>query len=260
LLSVAVTTPVGNERDYIDDAVAQMKSVVKECRSYKVVCLPTFNDFSTDGTSEHLRDLSHQSGFEWIQENKVNNTKSLAQAYIAGYRAALRLKPDFIVEADIGHPYHYLPMIIAQLVNSPIVFGTRYGRTGEFRAPLARKCLSRIGTRVTKLLLGFRMSDGTGGFQGFRREVLEQIPFHKFVSTGHLFQTELKCYCSKLDFVEIEYPYIASRATNGTHCTTTRNPEEMAIPAPPKTRRNPAVTSKPSSNPSHRRVTKGCWS
>lgn len=212
-ITVAVVTPVGNERNYIDRAIEQMRSVIQKCKSYEIVWLLTSNDFCTDGTYEYLSDLSCKSGFEWIHVVKVDNTKALAHAYIAGYAAALQMGFDLIVEADVGHPYHYLPLLFDGLNDAPVVFGTRYGRKGDYKGPLTRKLLSKAGTWAGRLLLGFPMSDGTSGFQGFRREVLEQIPLYEFISTGHIFQTEMKRYCCKLDFMEIEYPYRSGQSS-----------------------------------------------
>ncbi|MBN2370610.1 MAG: glycosyltransferase [Vicinamibacteria bacterium] len=203
----AVVTPVGNERQQIDQAVERMRTVAARYDPFGLVWLTAFNDFCRDGTYEHLRDLSEAPGFEWLRVIRLDRTTSLARAYLAGYAAALRMGCDLIAEADIGHPYDKLPALFDGLDRAPVVFGTRYGRDAGYKGAWIRRLLSRTGALSGRLLLGLRMRDGTGGFYAFRRTVLEQIPLDRFLSTGHMFQTEMKRYCCRLDFVEIGFQH-----------------------------------------------------
>lgn len=49
----------------------------------------------------------------------------------------------------------------------------------------------------------------TSGYEAFRREVLMKMNLDKFLSTGHMYQTEMRFYCRKLKTVEVPIHYMA---------------------------------------------------
>ena len=57
-------------------------------------------------------------------------------------------------------------------------------------------------------VLETKLSDMTSGFEGFQAEVLQKLNLDKFLSTGHMYQTEMRFYCRKLHCVEVPIHYI----------------------------------------------------
>ena len=58
-------------------------------------------------------------------------------------------------------------------------------------------------------MLGSKLSDMTSGFQGFHRNIVEKIINHKFRSTGHFYQTELRYLLRNYRIAEVPIHYTA---------------------------------------------------
>ena len=74
--------------------------------------------------------------------------------------------------------------------------------------PLYRKILSSGGTILANVVLGTKLKDMTSGFEGFQAPVLQAMDLDRFLSTGHMYQTEMRYYCRKLNCVEVPIHYI----------------------------------------------------
>lgn len=53
----------------------------------------------------------------------------------------------------------------------------------------------------------------TSGFEGFTREVLEKFTFQNFLSTGHMYQTEMRFYCRKYKQIEVPIHYVGGTSS-----------------------------------------------
>ena len=53
-----------------------------------------------------------------------------------------------------------------------------------------------------------KTKDMTSGFEGFQAEVLQGMFLDKFLSTGHMYQTEMRYYCRNLNCIEVPIHYI----------------------------------------------------
>ena len=74
--------------------------------------------------------------------------------------------------------------------------------------PLYRKILSSGGTILANIVLGTKLKDMTSGFEGFQAHVLQSMNLDRFLSTGHMYQTEMRYYCRDLNCVEVPIHYI----------------------------------------------------
>lgn len=79
--------------------------------------------------------------------------------------------------------------------------------------PLYRRLLSHGGTFLSNLVLGTRLKDMTSGFEGFQRNVLRNMDLEAFLSTGHMYQTEMRFYCRKLKTVEVPIHYVGTASS-----------------------------------------------
>ena len=66
---------------------------------------------------------------------------------------------------------------------------------------------------MSNLVLGTRYKDMTSGFEAFQRHVLESLNLKKFLSTGHMYQTEMRYYCRNFKTIEVPINYIGSSSS-----------------------------------------------
>src|SRR5262249_30149517 len=105
----------------------------------------------------------------------------------------------------------YLPRMLEAAGSADLVIGSRYvagGGVGDWGAP--RRAISRGGNLYARFVLGrgVPVSDLTGGFKCFRREVLEAIDLGAVQSRGYAFQVELTYRAVQRGFRVVEVPIV----------------------------------------------------
>ena len=73
--------------------------------------------------------------------------------------------------------------------------------------------MSSGGTILANVVLGTRLKDMTSGFEGFQRYVLEDLKLDRFLSTGHMYQTEMRYYCRNYRTIEVPIHYVGSESS-----------------------------------------------
>ncbi len=166
---------------------------------------------SKDKTLTLCQDLSiKDSRFKtiWAPENK-----NVVDAYIRGYKEALKNNHEIIIEMDGGlsHDPRALPMFLRVLnEGNECAFGSRFINGGSISdSSWNRTVLSKFGTILSNMLLGTRMYDMTSGFQGFHADVVKKFIDYKLLSKAHFYQTELRYLLRKTRFAEIPIHYKA---------------------------------------------------
>ena len=175
------------------------------------------DDGSPDGTAGLVKGLQPRfSDKLFILERTEKN--GLGPAYMAGFRWALERDYGKICEfdADFSHDPKYLPQMIARADEKDFVVASRYIRGGgvEGWGPL-RKFISRGGSLYAQMMLLCPLRDMTGGFNLWKRKVLESYDFDNFVSRGYVFQIEMKYRAHKMGFKGIEVPILFKDRTEG---------------------------------------------
>lgn len=166
---------------------------------------------SKDNTLELCNNLSTNDNrfiTVWSPKNK-----NVVDAYIRGYKEALKNKHEFIIEMDAGlsHDPRALPMFLRVLnEGNECAFGSRFINGGSISdSTWKRTFLSKFGTILSNLMLGTRMYDTTSGFQGFHANIVEKIVAYNLLSKAHFYQTELRYLLRKTRFAEIPIHYRA---------------------------------------------------
>lgn len=140
-------------------------------------------------------------------------TKHVVDAYMTGYKAALKNKHEFIIEMDAGlsHDPKALPLFLNVLqAGNDCAFGSRFVNGGSITdSSWKRTVLSKLGTFLSNVLLGTTMQDMTSGFQGFRANVVEKFVNYHLLSKSHFYQTELRYLFRKTKYTEIPIHYRA---------------------------------------------------
>lgn len=120
--------------------------------------------------------------------------EGLGRAYIAGFKWALERGYEYIFEmdADFSHDPKRLPAFLEEAKRCDLVLGTRYrGGIRVINWPLNRLLTSMGAGLFVRAVTGLPVSDPTGGFKCFRREVLEAIDLDAVRSNGYSFQIEM---------------------------------------------------------------------
>jgi dolichol-phosphate mannosyltransferase len=73
---------------------------------------------------------------------------------------------------------------------------------------LGRKIISRGGSIYSRLILGAPIRDFTGGFNGWRKNVIEAVEPSTLRSDGYSFQIELKFRAFLAGFSITEFPIV----------------------------------------------------
>jgi dolichol-phosphate mannosyltransferase len=136
----------------------------------------------------------------------------LGTAYIAGFKEALRLGAEHVVEmdADLSHPPAELPKLLALLDVADVATGSRYRKGGGVDPAwnFARRQISAWGNRGIRCVMGLGVKDATSGFKAFRRTALEAVGLDTLALTGFGFQAEMAYACQMAGLRIVEHPYV----------------------------------------------------
>jgi dolichol-phosphate mannosyltransferase len=209
-LDFAVITPLANESDIFDRYIKQLLRVLDDIGSGKVYFV--VDKASKDNTLELCEDLSKKDKrfiTIWAPENK-----NVVDAYIRGYKEAVKNKHEYIIEMDGGlsHDPRALPMFLRALNEGhECVFGSRFIHGGSIQdSSFKRILLSRGGTFLSNLLLGTKMYDMTSGYQGFHLRIAEQLIEYDLLSTAHFYQSEVRYLLRKTRWIEVPIHYTSA--------------------------------------------------
>lgn len=170
------------------------------------------DDNSPDGTGALADALAAKDQEGRIYVLHRRGKEGLGKAYLAAFAWALERDYRFVFEfdADFSHNPSYLPGFVAELDRgADVVVGSRRipgGGVEDWGA--TRRFISWGGSLYARTVLGVPVRDLTGGFNGFRREVLEAIDLASVSSTGYCFQIELKYRALKQGFRVVERPIV----------------------------------------------------
>ena len=162
---------------------------------------------SKDRTLELCNKLSAQDKRfinVWAPENK-----NVVDAYLRGYKEALKNNHDYFIEMDAGlsHNPAQLPDFLSQFKTHECVLGTRFQNKGSMSSSFSRRLLSNGGTFISNMLLGTHFSDMTSGYQGFSKQVVKAFVEYPFRSKAHFYQTELRYLIRRKNYIEIPISY-----------------------------------------------------
>ncbi|MBR5970407.1 MAG: glycosyltransferase [Lachnospiraceae bacterium] len=205
-----VVMPVANEERTMKRVIQQILALPYDA----LYLYPVVDAYSKDRTEEIIRSFEHTGRVKCIF---FAQSTGVISCYLEGYRQALEDGAEYIIEMDGGgsHLPREIPQFIEKLqAGYDCVWGSRFIPGGGMKNdPLYRKILSYGGTLLSNLVLGTKLKDMTSGFEGFRRDVLAQFDFSKFLSTGHMYQTEMKFYCRNCRQIEVPIHYRAGKSS-----------------------------------------------
>jgi dolichol-phosphate mannosyltransferase len=205
----ALVVPMANEENDFFPYITILKEVLDKLGSGTVYLV--VDRVSIDNTLQLCQELSKND--ERFTTVWAPDTKSIVDAYLAGYKAAYDNGHTFIIEMDAGlsHDPRALPMFL-RVLNEGIecAFGSRFIDGGSIAdSEWKRWFLSKFGTVLSNIMLGTKLKDMTSGYQGFHRNVVKQFLNYPLKSTAHFYQTELKYLLRNKRYMEIPIHYRA---------------------------------------------------
>ena len=165
------------------------------------------DDGSPDGTLAIAEQLQRLYTPNHIVLKPRAGKLGLGTAYVYGLRYATG---TFVVimDADFSHHPKFLPSMIRtqQAGDYDIVTGTRYaGYGGVYGWDLKRKLVSRGANLFADTVLNPGVSDLTGSFRLYKRDVLEAV-ISRTESKGYTFQMEMMVRAKAMGFSVAECP------------------------------------------------------
>ena len=152
------------------------------------------DDGSPDGTGKVADELAAARPGE-IHVLHRSGKLGLGTAYIAGFKKALALGYDVVVQmdCDFSHEPQAVPVLVRTLAEgNDLVLGSRYvPGGGTVNWGIVRKFISKGGSFYARTVLGIPYRDLTGGFKAWKRATLEAIPLDQVNAQGYGFQIEM---------------------------------------------------------------------
>lgn len=205
-----VVVPTYNERANVALIIPQ---ILEQDPRLEVLIV---DDNSPDGTGRLADEMAAADGRVHVLHRP--DKAGLGKAYLAGFRWALERGYDFILEmdADFSHDPKFLISLLEAAREADLVIGSRY-RAGVnvINWPISRLLLSIGANQYARWITGLPLTDSTGGFKCFRREVLEAIEFEKVRSNGYSFQIEMSFRAWKKGFRLVEIPIVFTDRVEG---------------------------------------------
>ncbi len=202
-MKTIVVVPTYNEKDNV---AALAASVLVQHPDIHILFV---DDNSPDGTGRIIDDLASENNRIHVlhREGKLG----LGSAYREGFKAALAMGADYIMEmdADFSHDPGSLPLFMSAIKESDLVIGSRYlNGVSVVNWPIRRLILSYFASVYTRWVTGLQLHDCTSGFKCFRRSTIESIDLDTVKSDGYSFQIEMNYRCMENGLKITEIPIV----------------------------------------------------
>lgn len=211
-MAYLIVIPTYNEIENISSLLEKINSTLI---GYDFSVL-VVDDNSTDGTKDVLSELKFKYPNLFVLER--SGKLGLASAYTDGFKFGLKKGFNYFIQfdADFSHNPIYLPQMFDELLEFDVVIGSRNIKNGGVKNwGILRNLISKGGSFYSRLVLNCPIHDLTGGFNGWRKDVLEKINFEKIISKGYCFQIEMKYRAFKNGAKIKEFPIIFKDRTQG---------------------------------------------
>lgn len=204
--STIVVLPTYNERENLPLIVDELFKLPVEDLRILVV-----DDSSPDGTGDVAEALAAQHPGR-ISVMHRTDKQGLGPAYIAGFKEAIRMGADYIIQmdADFSHQPKYILEMLAKIEEGyDLVIASRFTRGGgvDENWSIYRKALSWFANRVyVRTVLNIPVRDATAGYRLWRRQTLIGLDLDRIRSNGYVFQVEMAYVAHQLGFRVTEIP------------------------------------------------------
>ncbi len=207
---VLVVVPTYNERQNLPVIVPP---ILQQDPRIEILVV---DDNSPDGTGAIADELATAEPRVHVLHRTAK--AGLGKAYLAGFGWALEHGYDLVFEmdADFSHDPKFLPQFLQAAETADLVIGSRYkSGVNVINWPMSRLLLSIGANQYARWVTGLPITDSTGGFKCFRRQVLEAIDFSRVRSNGYAFQIEMSYRAWRKGFRLVEIPIVFTDRIEG---------------------------------------------
>jgi dolichol-phosphate mannosyltransferase len=212
-LNLLICVPTYNEAENIEQFI---HAVFKDCPPEANILV--IDDNSPDGTANIVENLFTNYN-ERLHILKRPEKQGLARAYLAAFDWGIAQGYDVFLEmdADFSHNPRYIPMMLEKIETSDVVIGSRNIKGGGVEGwSFLRNFISKGGSLYSRIVLGCPVKDLTGGFNMWRKNALEKIGLTSIISSGYLFQIEMKYKAFLTGCSITEIPILFTDRKHGT--------------------------------------------
>ncbi|MBN1622078.1 MAG: polyprenol monophosphomannose synthase [Endomicrobiales bacterium] len=199
-MRVVAVIPTYNESGNIEGVINEILRLPLNIEALVV------DDLSPDGTYKIVEKLSKENNRVHLLLRKEGRGRGWAG--IDGFKKALEMNADFIVEMDGDFSHHpkFIQDFFIKVQEADIVIGSRYIKGGkDVERGLLRKLISFFARKYLSLILGLRVTDPTSGFRMFKKSAVEKI-VERLHARDPFIVTEVLFYARKHGLKIVEVP------------------------------------------------------
>ena len=205
-MSLLIIVPTYNEKDNVAELTTRIFDAAPADTNLLIV-----DDNSPDDTGKLADEMASKD--KRISVLHREKKEGIGKAYIEGFRYALKnYDAEYFMgmDADLSHDPVFIPTFLEKIKTCDIVLGSRFykGRVSIVNWPMIRLILSYCASMYVRVFTGIPISDFTGGYRCFRRNVVEKIVETKAISNSYAFLIEINYVCYKSGFKIGEVPII----------------------------------------------------
>jgi len=224
--SVVVVLPTYNEADGIIATIQRIRAALPSAH------LLVVDDSSPDGTGPIVASLAARDA--QVELLTRPGKEGLGRAYASGFRRALALAPNIVVQidADLSHDPDELPSLIAPIVAgaADLVVGSRRVGSGTTVGwSRWRNALSQFGGLYARTILRLGIADPTGGFRAWSAPLLAAVASTPTTAAGYGFQIEMLWRARGVSARIVEVPITFRERASGVSKMTLRIAVEAAL-------------------------------
>lgn len=202
-MKTLIIIPTYNEEENIEKLIHQIFNIL-ETEKFGILVV---DDASGDNTANIVKKMQNESDKIYLLQR--GGKYGLASAYIDGikYGADLGYKAFIQMDADFSHNPKYLPDIFKLLSKNDVVIASRNIKGGKVQGwGLLRNLISKGGSLYSRIILNCPIKDLTGGFNGWKLDIINKIGLNNIISKGYAFQIEMKYRAYKSEAKIAEFP------------------------------------------------------
>ena len=200
---VVIMIPTYNEKENIQELISELLALPVH---FEVLIL-IVDDDSPDGTGEIVKLMADREKQIHLIVRKKRKGRGLAG--IEGFKTALELKADYIIEmdGDYSHQPQFIPLLLEHCKTNDMVIGSRFVKGGrDLDRTLYRKFITFLASVFVRRQLKLTIKDVNSGFRCFKRQSLKQIDLDDLISVGPSIVQEILYKASRLHFKISEVP------------------------------------------------------
>ncbi len=200
---LSVIVPTFNERSNVEALIAVVRAALADV-PFELIFV---DDNSPDGTAELLKSIAqqdpavrciHRIGRRGLSSAVTEGILSSSAPFVA------------VIDADLQHDETRLPLMLELLLrgDAEVVVGSRYVAGGGIGAWSARRAwMSRLATRLARLVMGADISDPMSGFFMTRRTLFNAAAPNLSLEGYKILLDYLASSPTKLATAEVPYEF-----------------------------------------------------